>query len=559
VAVLLVPGPTGARRALAGLAAGVVVAGLTGCSLADLGDRDGAMTKIGDRDPDEITEADFAAVQEVLDRRGRALRDGDRRAFLRTLDPGNRRLRQSQLVLFDNVQRLPVGRYFYGTTGYAFGPAKVRGGDPVLRPEAYEHVQLDGVFQRPVTNEVAITFVRRDGRWLVGDERRGPADSRPWFGTAIELARDDEVLVVTDRGSEVSAAELLSSTRAALVEVADVLDQDDQRPLLVDATSNGRPERLTATSKEEAAAVSFDALSRTRDGEEVRGVAGAVVKANPDAVDQLVESPRTLRHELVHYLLDGYGGTLPIWVSEGIAEYVAYYPGLLSRSTATTDRLRADIAARPVELTPTHAWGGDPDLDYLLAEASVEHLVQTYGLDRFFDFMAAFEEVGKRYGEGHVDRLLQKLYGVGADEVARGVVRPARGVVRVGPSGSSVGAQERRRLLHERLGGGVDVVVAPEAVRLPEPAGRDDGHAGRGDLRREQLSLVAARVVLGGGDEERRQGAEPVGGQRRARSGSDRSGRSPAYCRQYQATSSWSKPEASVRCDPVEADGSRNG
>ena len=71
-----------------------------------------------------------------------------------------------------------------------------------------------------------------------------------------------------------------------------------------------------------------------------------MVKANPGRVEQLVgDGGTTLRHELTHFVLDGYGDTNPQWVTEGIAEYVGYYPGLLADSVATDDRLlRADRA-----------------------------------------------------------------------------------------------------------------------------------------------------------------------------------------------------------------------
>ena len=57
--------------------------------------------------------------------------------------------------------------------------------------------------------------------------------------------------------------------------------------------------------------------------------------------------------------------------------------------------------------------------------------------------------------------------------------------------------------------------VPPEAVDLAEAADGDGLDAGLGEQPGEVLALVAQRVVLGGRDQGRRQGAQPVGEQGR--------------------------------------------
>ncbi len=412
--------PAGLARLAALLVLGSATTLASGCSVVDglgaLGGPDEPPTSVAD--PDAITESDVDAIEALLDRRARTLRTGDRAGFLATLDPGAKRLRRSQLAYFDNLQRLPVDRLAFGLTRTVRPPADVRGDDRTLRPVVWEHVQLAGITDKPVSNEVGVTFVDRDGQWLVGAERALPG-TRPWYGGRLEVARDDRVLVLTDQGADVGPEAVLDTARSALDDVAEVLGQPEDRSLLLDATTNGEAVPVAKGSAEEAAAISYDALSRTRLGERSRGVAVGVVKANPDDVDLLVDSDRTMRHELVHFLLDGYGRSLPLWVAEGIAEYVAYYPGLLATSVATTDDLRDELAARPVELTPQSRWGDQPSLDYLLAEACVEHLVQTYGLDRFYDLMDAFERADQPYGQGRVRAVLREVYGLVPDELAR--------------------------------------------------------------------------------------------------------------------------------------------
>lgn len=399
---------------------------VSGCSVgARLGGTDAPGTTAArsvDSDKD-----DFAAIAKVLGVRAKALQNGNRKAFLATVDPGNKRLRRAQETLYDNLQRLPVDKVYYGMTGSGLVADKVRGGGPTLRPEAYEHVKLSGVFSQPVANSVAITFVERQGRWLVGnetyDDSTEPQD-RPWFGGPIEAAGDGDLLVITDRDAEVGAEELLTSTRAALAAAADVLDVTKDRPLLVDATTNGKPVELSNASGQEAGAVSFGLYAYSADGQDFQGPAGAAIKANPSSVQQLVTDTRTLRHELTHFLLDGYGDSNPQWVTEGIAEYVGYHPGLLDTSVATDDRLLTAIGRRPVQLTPGGLWGNDPDLDYLSAQAFAEYLITRFGLETYREMMDVFKRKGRttaiRFGEGLVDEVLRQVYGIGAKEVARG-------------------------------------------------------------------------------------------------------------------------------------------
>lgn len=409
----------------------------TGCSDDATGDpsspRSSTSRPGAAADPDAITSADFAAIGRLLDRRAEALVDGDRRRFLATLDPANARLERRQLVVFDNLQGLPIDKLFYGVGSSGLPPGEVadrRNGDdsdPVLRPQVYEHVELSLVMDRPVSNEVSMTFVERDGRWLLGSDLDGTDvqafQSRPWYGGPIAGARDERLLVLTDEGADVSAQELLDKTSAALDDVADVLDLPGDQPILVDATSNGEPVQVNQSS-EEAGAVTQSLYATTRDGEDVTGLAGTLVKANPGNVQQLVEDDQTLRHELTHVVLDGYGNTNPLWSTEGIAEYVGAYPQLLADSFTDSASLLRDISRREVELTEAGDWGSDPELDYLSARAFTEYLVTRSGVARYLEMMATFRRLANRnrviLGQGLYDTVLERVYGLSAEEVAEG-------------------------------------------------------------------------------------------------------------------------------------------
>lgn len=369
----------------------------------------------------DVTDEDFAAVAALMDERADALLDRRKPAFLATVDPRNRDLLAEQEVFFDNVTALPVDRLFYDVSTDGFVPAKISGNDPVVRPRVTEHLSLRGVFDKPVANRVALTFVKRDGEWVLGhetvDETFEPQE-RPWFGGPIEVARDGDLLVVTDDGATISSSEVAASVRADLDAVSELLETPPGRRLLVDATTNGSAAELSNASGENAGAVSFSVFAADERGD-VRGRAGEVIKLNPELIDELVRDSTVMRHELTHYLLD-YGSTAPIWATEGIAEVVAASPTLLT-DLVGTDSLTRKIDERPVELTSSGVWGNDPGLDYLVARATAEYLVKTYGFARYREMLDTFKRraSGVIYGEGIVDETLRKVYGESEAEVAR--------------------------------------------------------------------------------------------------------------------------------------------
>ncbi|WP_148615901.1 hypothetical protein [Nocardioides rubriscoriae] len=342
-----------------------------------------------------------------------------------TIDPGNAGLLRTQTAFFDNMRRLPLTKFYYGMSRTGLAPTEVAGDDPELRPQVLEHVQLRRAMVRPVSTEVAMTFVRREGRWLLGAEvleKSTVPRARPWYGVPVDVATRGDLVVLTDRGAQVGARELLDRTRTALEEVTDVLDLPGAQPLLVDATSNGLPAKVNQ-SDEDAGAYSIGLYATSRDGKQDRGKAGELIRANPDDVTQLVEGPTTLRHELTHFVLDGFGDTNPQWVTEGIAQYVGLYPGLLARARVTDPTLRARLADRPVELTAPGLWGSDPFLDYLTAEAFAEHLVTRFGTAKYLEMMRLFRRIAVQrnllLGQGVVDEVLERVYGVSAESVAR--------------------------------------------------------------------------------------------------------------------------------------------
>ena len=352
----------------------------------------------------------------------------DEAAFLATVDHQQPELLKQQRTLYDNIAQLPVASLRYGVdTSSALVPAPVPGGDPVLHPAVVEHLKLARTFDRPVSNPVDLTFVRRDGRWLLGSESEAKeADhfdtpqERPWFGVPITARQVGAMTVLVDRSQADSLSGLTTAVQDDIAYDAQLLGVPASSKLLVDATSNGLSVNFSSLSQEEAAAVTFGVTSTDALGQQNTGLAGLVIKVNPHTVEQVVDDEGIMRHELTHYLLERYNGYVPKWLSEGVAAWVQYYPDDFSRwqvPAALYDRLmRADRTLPIVGL-----FDQDPELNYPISQAAVAWLVAHYGVADLLDLMRAYRA---QYTGANVDALtptlLRQVYGVSPSEVTDG-------------------------------------------------------------------------------------------------------------------------------------------
>ena len=374
------------------------------------------------------TAADFRAIQRLVHRRADALLHHDEDAYLATVDPRQPALVAQQRTLYDNISRLPVAALRYGVdTSASLVPARVPGDDPLLHPAVVEHLQLAGTFDRPVSNPVDQTFVRRDGHWLLGAESEAKeADhfdtpqERPWYGVPIVARHVGQMTVLLDRSQADNLAGLTTAVRDDIAYDARLLGVPASSKILVDATTNGLSLNFSSLSKEEAAAVTFGVASTTALGDRDTGLAGMVIKVNPHTVGEVVDDEGIMRHELTHYLLHEYNGALPKWLSEGVAAWVQYYPDDFSQWQIPADLyhrlMRADRTLPIIGL-----FNEDPSLNYPISQAAVAWLVQLDGIAKLLDLMRAYRTA---YAGADVDaltpRLLRQVYGVGPGQVTAG-------------------------------------------------------------------------------------------------------------------------------------------
>lgn len=367
-----------------------------------------------------LTVADADEIRVLMRQRAKALLEGDRRGFLATVDDRDPAVVAEQETFFDNVGKLPVSGLSYYVSASGRTPEAVPGGDPVVRPFIVEHLTLQASLRDRISSDTVITFVRRDGEWLLGRESLDDTVAvRPWFGGPISVDQSNGFLVITDEAARPTAEAVGGDVADDLALVAAILDREPDDALVLDATSNGAAGEISEASGVEAAATTFSLLAGTRDFSDVRGVAGTAIKINPGRVESLVNDRVLLRHELTHLVLREYSGRVPVWMSEGIAEYVATLPRTVAQDRQEGYAQSIDLTERRRELVDTGNWGYDPAGDYLIARASVEDLVERDGIARFLALLDDVAEAGEPDTEEATDRALRRVYGVGSAAVAR--------------------------------------------------------------------------------------------------------------------------------------------
>ena len=323
--------------------------GLAGCGLFGDDPDEPAAGAVTTAPPDVL-----AGLREALDRRSQAVRDHDARGFLAGLAPGDRPLRRQQRIYFDNLGQLPLG-----TFDYRLEPsAVVRDGDD------YEAVvelstELGGFDERPVLSRDRMRFTSSGspGQYVVaaaGDlvwAKEHDVSPQPWDLGPIVVRSVPGVLGIFDEGSIGSAGRLLGDVRQGITEVSGVVPFDWSRSVVVYALSDpsylasipdlpgGDPRTLDGVAFPVAAEPGKPELASTR------------FVLHPRLLSHGGQGrARLIRHELTHVALGTRDDHVPVWLGEGLAEYVSVRPLPPERrgiSQAAIDAARAGFTDLP--------------------------------------------------------------------------------------------------------------------------------------------------------------------------------------------------------------------
>jgi len=333
------------------------------------------------------SKSDVAQVVQALNSRAQAVLDGDRAAFLSTVDSSHRSFYGRQEKAWANTRQLPLASLSFAYDGVVEPDVPLRTATFLAR--VITTYRLAGYDTTPVQVEDGFSFVKRHGTWKLAGV--GDADGQftqglpvPWEGSSIDTYGDGDYLAVVDRGRLSLARRIVALCHEGNRDDARLLGLENTRPTVVLATSHaGSFKKVTGPDAE---AITYPL---TGPG----GItAGWRVMVNPHDVDQVAASTVVLPHELTHLATQDYLAYLPSWLAEGSAEYVGWHTrgGLPAAMRARGYRSRRELTDKlPSSST---FYGQDVQLNYVEAMALVSWIERHRGTSSVLSLMRAYAD-----------------------------------------------------------------------------------------------------------------------------------------------------------------------
>lgn len=365
------------------------------------------------------------AITRTLDRRAAALRSADEERFLRTVDRSPRGFLAEQTTYFRNLAQLPVAAFDQRIEADTL----TRDGDDYwvqvevsLRLEAYDAAPVATVDRFRFTPAGGGRFrlsSTTDRSWEAGRVLH----PQPWDLGPVQVRESAGVLGVFDAGSVSFADTVLDAVGRARYDVAAALEVDQPPPVVAYALADPRF-AAGATGLPESTPPRLDAATLTvpADPDRPEGpVASYRVLLDPAVLaEDSTGLDRLVRHELTHVVLAGRGDGAPLWLTEGIAEYVSVRPMPSYQRRLPEGAL--DLARGVTGLPPDEVFAGeDAEGWYAVGWWICEHVAATYGESTLLALLDELDDGAP------ADRVLPRLLGVSPAELAeRGVARMLR-------------------------------------------------------------------------------------------------------------------------------------
>ena len=369
-------------------------------------------------------------MQRTLNQRAAALTADDVTRFRRTLDRTDAGLLDSEQAYFDNIAQLPVGRLRIRVVEDTISPidgTDLDGGTEYWA-EVVVALRLDGFDAAPVQTRDRYRFVpTADGSRLVvgsttdyGWEGDHPGNAQPWDLGPVHVEEAPGVLGIFDDWTDDDAAEVLDAASTGRSEVRAVVGSDDdkvsgvivyslQDPTFLDGLAGqtvGDPDRADGLT----IAVPVDSLAPGK------GVASYRIFVNPRVLDEPdTVVGRLVRHELTHAVLGARGRGAPLWLNEGIAEYVSVRPMAPGKRRLPARAL--DIGETVTNLPGEAEFAGsDAEAWYAVSWWVCEYVAATYGEEVL---LALLDRLA---GGADQEQVLRDVLGLSGSQLAqRGV------------------------------------------------------------------------------------------------------------------------------------------
>ena len=245
---------------------------------------------------------------------------------------------------------------------------------------------------------------------------RVTGDSRVplWFFDDLAVRRTPGTLVLAEDAA--TARTLSRQASAAVRTVRRILPTWDE-PLVIEAPGSAADFR-TVSGLDHSESRTIAAVTTATDGSSIDR-APVHVYLNPDVYGPLgpVGGQIVVTHEAAHVALDGTRTSLPLWLSEGMADYVALTDTPLPDTVlaAQIRELVREQGARAALPGPAEFDGSNRDIGawYEAAWLAVRLLADTYGQRALLQFYRAAE------ADGDVQRAFRQVLGTTEAEFRR--------------------------------------------------------------------------------------------------------------------------------------------
>lgn len=362
------------------------------------------------------------AIQSLLDRRAKAVRDHDRAAFMATIGPEGSEFYAAQGRWFDNISEVPLASYELIADWDAYGDL-VRGSDSsrygsdVAIPRTIERYRIEGVDEKPVNQDLYLTFVQGPRGWTIRSDddldRSGFMTARsPWDFSPVTITRKAGLMAIAGQCSGCpQAGGVLDVAHRALRAVDRQWPEPWSRsiPIYIPQGSEQLSRMIQATYPVDNY-VAF-AFWTGEEGQDP----GSRIIVNPSGFDPSDggRALSILTHEMFHVAsLPSSGPFVPNFLEEGYAQLVQYDSD--DSVVAGADALAGDHVPHNYEF---FVGDGDEVLRVYRSALSIAGFIERrWGIDSLRQIYVRLGKRGVQPGTAmfHLDDVLQRVVGVDA-------------------------------------------------------------------------------------------------------------------------------------------------
>lgn len=326
-------------------------------------------------------------IERTLRQRARALVGQDEAGFERTLRARDPELVAEQTTYFDNLAQLPLE-----TLRFDLAPDTVEPDGGGYWAEVTIRLRLRGYDVTPVLTRDRWRFAPTpdERRYLLTSttdtawEKTSGTQPQPWDLGEVEVREEPGVLGIFDAATVATADAVVASVSEGRFQVKAVLPDDVGDPGGVVVYALADPtfvESLESVPVSDPDRLDAATLPVPRDAADPGGPAASYrILLSPHVLDEDAQVlDRLVRHELTHVALGDHARGVPLWLTEGLAEYVSVRPVAPAERRLQTEALSL-VAPGVDDLPPDEAFGED-DAEgwYALAWWVCEFVAATHG------------------------------------------------------------------------------------------------------------------------------------------------------------------------------------